>query len=371
MRFQAEHQALEDAVGWAARVLPTRPVLPALAGLLIDAAEGNVTLTGFDYEVSARARVEATVSEPGRTLVPGRLLAEIVRSLPDRPVEVAVEGAETVVRCGGAEFGLQTMPAEDHPRIPEPPAAAGTVPGEAFGAAVGRAVVAAGRDDTLPMLTGVRLDIAGETITLACTDRYRLTCCELAWSPARPDFSAAALVPARTLAEAAGVLRTAAEVELSLSDTLLGLSGAGRTLTTRLLDDRFVDYRSRLTGRWTTRAEIPTAPLLEAVERVALVADRNVPVRLTLSGDHVRVHAATGDAARASETLPAELHGEEIDLGFNPRFLLDGLSGIAAAATRLHCTGPAKAVLFTPADEDASNARQAYRYLLMPIRLAA
>ncbi|WP_119731455.1 DNA polymerase III subunit beta [Thermomonospora amylolytica] len=377
MKFQVDHQVLADAVGWASRVLPVRPALPVLAGMLVDATADGVTLAGFDYEVSARATVEAAVSEPGRVLVPGRLLAEIVRSLPGRPVEVSTEGAEAVVRCGSAEFGLLTMPAEDYPTLPEPPAVAGTVSGDAFGTAIGRVVVAASRDDTLPMLTGVRVDIEGETIGLACTDRYRIACCELAWSPARPDFSAAAVVPARTLADAARSLRAGTEVELSLTgvgDNLLGLSGAGRTLTTRLLDDQFIDYRSRLSGRWTTRAEVPTGAFVEAVKRVALVAERNVPVRLAFSKDSVRIRAASGDAARASETLPAELDGDEVDIGFNPQFLLDGLAGITTMTTRLHCDGPNKAALFTPAsteDDKAPTAQDTYRYLLMPIRLSA
>ncbi|SEG82917.1 DNA polymerase-3 subunit beta [Thermomonospora echinospora] len=377
MKFRIDHHDLAEAVGWAARTLPARPALPVLAGMLIEATPDGVTLAGFDYEVSARAAAEAAVSEPGRVLVPGRLLAEIVRSLPAQPVEIFTEGAEAVVRCGSVEFGLLTMPVEDYPTLPEPPASAGTVPGEAFATAIAQVVVAASRDDTLPMLTGVRVDIEGEVIRLACTDRYRIASCELRWSPVSAGFSAAAVVPARTLADVARSLRAGTEVALSLTgagDSLLGISAAGRSMTTRLLDDQFIDYRARLVGEWTSVAEVATAPFVEAIKRVALVADRNVPVRLAFTQGSVRIRAASGDAARANETLSADLDGDEVDIGFNPQFLLDGLAGITSMTTRLHCNGPTKAALLTPgpAQDDEADVEQddAYRYLLMPIRLA-
>ncbi|REE97227.1 DNA polymerase III subunit beta [Thermomonospora umbrina] len=375
MKFTVDHHHLADAVGWAARTLPARPALPVLAGLLLDATADGITLAGFDYEVSARAEADAAVSEPGRVLVPGRLLAEIVRSLPPQPVEFFTDGAEVVVRCGTVEFGLLTLPVEDYPTLPEPPAPAGTVPGDAFAAAINQVVVAASRDDTLPMLTGARLDIEGDIIRLACTDRYRIAACELSWSPSTPGFSAAAVVPARTLADTAKSLRAGTEAALSLTgvgDTLLGISAAGRSMTTRLLDDQFIDYRARLQGEWPSRADVPTGPFVEAIKRVALVADRNVPVKLAFTHDSVRIRAASGDSARASETLPAELTGDDVDIAFNPQFLLDGLAGVSAMSARLHFNGPTKAALLTGTPtETAGPAPETdpYRYLLMPVRL--
>src|SRR5690606_12532773 len=175
VELRVDRQALADAVAWAARTLPTRPALPVLAGMLIEATEeGGLTLAGFDYEVSARAHESAAVAEPGRVLVPGRLLADIVRNLPPQPVDILTKGSADVVRPGPAEFGLQTLPVEDYPTLPEPPAHAGTVPSDLFATAVAQVTPAAGRDDTLPMLTGVRIDIEGDTMWLACTDRYRI-----------------------------------------------------------------------------------------------------------------------------------------------------------------------------------------------------
>ncbi|XVQ10943.1 DNA polymerase III subunit beta [Spirillospora sp. CA-255316] len=392
MEFRVDRQALADAVAWAARTLPSRPALPVLAGLLVEAtADGELALAAFDYEVSAQARITAedglTVTAPGRVLVPGRLLAEIVRNLPPHPVDVALKGAEVVVSCGSAEFGLLPLPVEDYPSLPEPPARAGTVPGEVFAAAVAQVTPAAGRDDTLPMLTGVRIDIEGTTMRMACTDRYRIAARELAWTPSRDDFTAGVVVPARTLADTAKAIRPGAEVAIDLSgsgDVLIGVSGGGRSMTSRLLDDQFIDYRSRLTGVWTSTARVRTAPFVEAIKRVALVTERNTPVRLAFASGQVRIRAASGDSARANESLPAALDGDEIDIAFSPQYLLDGLAGIDTEFARLQCTGPTKAALLTAVPDPEKGAEQpedetppdpggdtGYRYLAMPVRLTS
>jgi DNA polymerase-3 subunit beta len=392
MEFRVDRQALADAVAWAARTLPSRPALPVLAGLLVEATgDGGLALAAFDYEVSAQARITAedglTVTEPGRVLVPGRLLAEIVRNLPPHPVDIALKGAEVVVSCGSVEFGLLPLPVEDYPSLPEPPALAGTVPGEVFAAAVAQVTPAAGRDDTLPMLTGVRIDIEGATMRMACTDRYRIAARELAWTPSRDDFTAGVVVPARTLADTAKAIRPGAEVAIDLSgsgDVLIGVSGGGRSMTTRLLDDQFIDYRSRLTGVWTSTARVRTAPFVEAIKRVALVTERNTPVRLAFASGQVRIRAASGDSARANESLPAILDGDEVDIAFSPQYLLDGLAGIDTEFARLQCTGPTKAALLTAVPDPEKDAERpedepppdpggdtGYRYLAMPVRLSS
>ncbi|MFI0480556.1 DNA polymerase III subunit beta [Actinomadura sp. 9N215] len=391
MEFRVDRQTLADAVAWAARTLPARPALPVLAGMLIEVTDqGELTLAGFDYEVSARAREDADVAEPGRVLVPGRLLADIVRNLPPHPVEIFTKGSEVVVRCGPAEFGLLTLPVEDYPTLPEPPARAGTVPGDLFAAAVAQVTPAAGRDDTLPMLTGVRIDIDGATMWLACTDRYRIAARELTWSPTDPGFTAGVVVPARTLADTAKSIKRGAEVAIALGgagDTLIGVSGGGRSMTSRLLDDQYINYKSRLTGTWSSVAEIRVAPFVETIKRAALVTERGTPVRLAFTADEVRVRAATGDSARANESLAIRLTGDDLDIAFAPQYLLDGLAGIDTEYARLECAGPTKAALLTaipdkkkaPDNEDTSNTNTTneeetdtgYRYLAMPVRLTS
>ena len=199
MKFRVERDVLADAVTWTARTLPTRPPVPVLAGVRIAAdTTGTIELSSFDYEVSARSQIPADVTEAGTVLVSGRLLAEISRSLPDKPVDVQLDGTKVVITCGASRFTLLTMPVEEYPSLPAMPPVAGVVDGEDLTHAVAQVSVAASRDDTLPLLTGVRMEIDGEKLTLLATDRYRLALRELSWKPATPGFSSVALsVPAR------------------------------------------------------------------------------------------------------------------------------------------------------------------------------
>src|SRR3712207_4773003 len=220
MKFRVAREVLAEAVAWTARSLPPRPSVPVLAGILLEVDGNQLSVSGFDYEVSARSEVDVQSTESGRTLVPGRLLAEITRALPPHPVDVVAEGARLSITCGNARFSLPTLPVEDYPSLPAMPSSAGVVDSDAFAEAVSQVAVAAGRDDTLPMLTGVRLEIEDDLVTLAATDRYRLAVREFAWRPDQPGVSAAVLVPARTLADAAKTLTSGPEIVLSLSSEI-------------------------------------------------------------------------------------------------------------------------------------------------------
>jgi DNA polymerase-3 subunit beta len=375
MKLVAERDVLAEAVGWTARALPARPAIPVLAGMRIQAGT-ELALSSFDYDVSAQARFEATIEEPGSALVSGRLLAEIARSLPARPVEITSEAGRTVLSCGSVTFTLQNMPEEEYPALPEMPPAAGTVDSDVFGSAVSQAAAAAGRDDTLPTLTGVRMEFEGELLTLISTDRYRLAIRELRWAPAVPAFSAVALVPARTLADTARSLTSGAEVSIALrtpgsegtaGDGMIGFEGGGRQSTTRLLGGEFPPVRRLLPQSVSAVAELPAGPLTEAVKRVCIVAERTMPVRLTFGTGELTLHAGAGDEAEGVEMLEAGYTGDELTVAFNPQFLMDGLSAIESDTVRFSFTEPGKAVLIT--GKPASDSEPDFRDLLMPIRL--
>jgi len=189
VKFRVERDVLAESVAWAARSLPSRPSVPILAGLLVEAEDGQITLSGFDYETSVRVTVPAQVADSGKCLISGWLVADISKSLPNQPVDIAVDGAKAQVTCGSSRFTLQTLPTEEYPALPELPAASGTVKADVFAQAVSQVVTAAGREDTLPVLTGVRVEIEGSTISLLAPDRYRLAIRELEWNPQSPDAS--------------------------------------------------------------------------------------------------------------------------------------------------------------------------------------
>jgi DNA polymerase-3 subunit beta len=225
----------------------------------------------------------------------------------------------------------------------------------------------------LPVLTGIRVEIEGETVTLAATDRYRLAVRELSWRPERPDVSAVALVPARTLADTARTLGTG-EVTLALAggsqDSLVGLAAGGRRTTTRLLDGEFPKYRTLFPGESVTVARVETSALVESVKRVALVAERNTPVRLSFSGDQVLLEAGSGEEAQASESLSATTQGEDVSIGFNPGYLLDGLGAIDAAFAHVSFTQATRPAVLQGVGSLDAEPDGSYRYLLMPVRLS-
>jgi DNA polymerase-3 subunit beta len=375
VKFRVDRDGFAEAVAWAARSLPSRPTLPILAGLLLEVAGDRLTLSGFDYEVSARVTVDARGDEPGAVLVSGRLLAEITRSVPAQPVDVVTDGARVVLSCGSIRFALPTLPVEDYPALPHMPTAAGSVGSDAFAAAVAAVVVAAGREDTLPVLTGVRVEIEGNLVTFVATDRYRLAVRELRWAPARPGLSAVALVPARTLADTAKAFTAEPQVTIALAagkagEGMIGFEAGGRRTTTRLLDGEFPKYQSLIPDSFSATAEVSTGAFAEALRRVSLVAARNTPVRLTFTPDEVVLEAGTGDEAQALERLPVQFTGSSPDaftIAFNPAYLLDGLSALDSDIARLAFTTPDKPAILTGKAGEQKDGD--YSYLLMPVRL--
>lgn len=377
MKFRVERDVLADAVAWAARSLPVRPSVPVLAGLLVEAGEEGLVLSTFDYETSARATLRADVAEDGRALVSGRLLADICRSLPAKPVEMVLDGARVSLTCGSARFSLQTMPVEDYPSLPDMPAATGTVQSDVFAHAVSQAVTAAGRDDMLPVLTGVRIEIDGSGISLLATDRFRLSHRELGWDPRTPDESVAALVPAKVLGDTAKSLTAGSEVTIALAaggsgEGIIGFEGAAaggvRRTTTRLLDGEFPKVRSLFPSEHLTVAKVDKAALVESVKRVALVAERNTAVQLAFSDGVLTLDAGSGDEAQASESIEATIDGEDITTGFNPQFLLDGLTAIDESTVELAFTQASKPVVISGSVPEGGE-DPGFRYLLMPRRL--
>ncbi|MET8512526.1 DNA polymerase III subunit beta [Streptomyces sp. NPDC005077] len=375
MKIRVERDVLAEAVAWVARSLPARPPAPVLAGLLLKAEDGALSFSSFDYEVSARVSVDAEVEEDGTVLVSGRLLADICRALPNRPVEISTDGVRATVVCGSSRFTLHTLPVEEYPALPQMPTATGTVPGEVFAAAAAQVAIAAGRDDTLPVLTGVRIEIEGDTVTLASTDRYRFAVREFLWKPENPDASAVALVPAKTLLDTAKALTSGDTVTLALSGSgagegLIGFEGAGRRTTTRLLEGDLPKYRTLFPTEFNSVAVIETAPFVEAVKRVALVAERNTPVRLSFEQGVLILEAGSSDDAQAVERVDAALDGDDISIAFNPTFLLDGLSAIDSPVAQLSFTTSTKPALLSGRPAVDAEADDAYKYLIMPVRLS-
>ncbi len=377
MKFRVERDVLADAVAWTARSIPTRPgTLPQLAGILVATEPDGLSLSGFDYETSAHVTLAADVADDGRVLVSGRLLADISRALPAKPVDVSLDGAKLSVTCGSSRFSLQTMPVEDYPALPQMPNVAGTIDGDVFAAAVAQAVTAAGRDDMLPVLTGVKLEIEGPRLSLLATDRFRLSLRELEWRPGQDDLSVSALVPARVLSDTARSLAAGSELSLALSGSGEGLigfesssAGGQRRTTTRLIDGAFPNVRQLFPNASEVSARADVASLIDATKRVSLVAGRNTPIRLGFTEGMVTLEAGNGEEAQASESMEATLVGDDISIGFNPSYLLDGLGAIIGTHVHISMTQPGRPAAFTSAPDAEAEPDLNFRYLLMPLRM--
>jgi len=373
MKFTVDRDVLADAVAWTSRAVPARPPVPVLAGVRITAdATGEVTLASFDYEVSARGTFAADVDAAGEVLVSGRLLKEIANALPHKPVEFSLDGTKVSVTCGASRFTLATMPVDQYPALPDLPEQSGTIDGAELQRAVSQVTVAASRDDSLPILTGVRVEIEGSQISLLATDRYRLALRELSWKPTVSDVSAVALLRAKTLNDTAKALG-AGDVTVALSSgqgvDLVGFEAAGLTTTSLLMDGDYPQVRRLFPDESPVTAVVKTTELIEATRRVSLVAERNSSVRLAFVEGEVTLDAGQSDDAQASEAIECDLSGDAITVAFNPQYLLDGLGALSTEYVRLGFTQETKPVEFVGLEEPGGDVVADFRYLLVPIRI--
>lgn len=376
MKFTVEQSALTDGVNWVSRSLSTRPIKTELLGIVIDATTDRVILSASDLETASKSFFNADISQPGKVLVSGKLLAEISRSLPNKPITIALDGTRVLVTSGSAKFTLPTLSISEYPNLPELPETTGVIASDVFATAVAQVAIAAGKDDSLPTLTGVHIEINEETVTLAATDRYRLAVREFNWEPTTPGVSTTSLLRGRTIADAAKSLTGSKSVSLSFApttsnDRLAGFVGQGKSMTSRMLDGTFPPYRHLLPQEITTTAIVEVAPFLDSVRRVALVTDKTVPLRLEFANNSLSLEAGAGEEAQATEAIEILLNGEAISIAFNPIFLADGLQAVGTSFVQISFTGSNKpAILMGKSDRDGKVIEN-YRYLLMPMRYAS
>ena len=373
MKLRVEHDVFADAVSWVARTIPSRPSLPVLAGMKIEAdKDGVVALSSYDPDISSHAVIEAAVDEPGTTLVHGRLLSDFARALPNKPIDMELKGAKLEVVCGSSHISMQSMPLEDYPSAPPMPEVSGVVDGALWQETVAQVVTAASSDDTLPLLVSVCIEIEGKTMSLMATDRYRLAVRDLTWEPANEDASHRILVRASRLSDIAKALGSVGKVELAIDNSgrtgMIGFSAAGRHNVARLIDGEYPQVRNLFPSEATGYAVIGRQEMLDAIKRARLVVEKNSAVRLSFSEGQVILEAGQGDNAQTSEALEATLHGEDIVMAFNPSFLQEGLGATSAPYVRLSFTSASKPAVLTAQPEIDGEDDQEFRLLLMPIR---
>jgi DNA polymerase-3 subunit beta len=362
VKFRCDRDALSEALQTVQRAVSARPGIPALTGVLLEAAaEGALTLTTTDLEVSARLSTEVQVTEQGTALVPARLLADTVKSLSDAPVEVDADQSQARIRCAAYEGSLRLLPVEDFPALQPPSGTRIVAEAPRFAEAVGQVARAASRDEARPVLTGVLLEVSREGVTLVATDSYRLAVRDLVATAAG---EAKAIVPERALSEAGRAAQAIekGEVEVFVDESQVSFQTGALTLTSRLIEGEFPNYRQLLPEKYESRLTVSRQQLIDAVRRVGLLARENSPVRLEFNALGVKLSSSSPDVGQAVEAVEARYEGEDVTAAFNPGYLADGLSAAAGESVRLEVRDGLKpGVVRGESDE--------FTYLVMPVRL--
>jgi DNA polymerase-3 subunit beta len=364
VKFRCDRDALSEALQTVQRGVSSRPGIPALTGVLIDAAEGGtLTLTTTDLEVSAQLMVDVQVQDPGVALVPARLLGDTVKSLSDAPVEFETDQSQARIRCAAYEGTLRLLPAEDFPGLQEPGGTAVRTEAGAFSEAVGQVARAASRDEARPVLTGVLLEVSREGVTLVATDSYRLAVRDLV---ATADGEARAIVPERALSEAgrAAASDEKGAIELLLDESQLSVRAGPLTVTSRLIEGEFPNYRQLLPEGHESRLTVSRQQLLDAVRRVGLLARDTTPVRLEFNALGVKLSSSSPDLGEAVETVEARYEGDDLTAAFNPQYLADGLTAATGDTVRLDVRDGLKPGVVRGGSDE-------FTYLVMPVRLPA
>lgn len=375
MKFQVNRDVLSEAVSFAVKMLPARTTLPILSGVLIEATTDGLTLSSFDYEVSTQTKVAATVDTPGRVLVSGRLLAEIANRLPNAPVTFETIDSRIQVSCGPANFTLLSMPVEEYPTIPQIEGETGVLPAEDFSAAVAQVAVAASRDDVTPVITGVQLEISGNSLSLVATDRYRVAIRDIPWEATGGTDVQTALVPARTIQEIGKTFGHSGNISIAITNKddreLIAFSADNKTVTSLLIKGNFPPVKRLFPEKVENFAVVNTADLIEATRRVKLVVEREAALRFTFAENGVTLEAIGGEQAQASEKIDAVISGPDVVVSLKPDFLLDGLGAVHSEFTRIGFTsvenpGKPGPVLITSQTSKDAPSEEAFRYLLQP-----
>jgi DNA polymerase-3 subunit beta len=367
LKLKTKREDLVSKLSIVSRAVSTRAATQALSGVLLKAEDGKATLAATDLDLGLETSLEAGVESAGAVLLPGRLFAEVARSLPDPEVEIELRAAEqdVEIRSGGSSFHLRVLSVEDFPKLPQPDADPGLrIPAAALEASIDLVARAASRDDMRPVLTGVFVTASSREMTMVATDSYRLAV-KRTELEAELGGELEANIPARALRELSRILSSegAGEATISLLANQAVFVAGSIVLSTRLIDGQFPNFRQLLPESFEHDVRLPRSDFLDVTRRISQLAQRNAPLKLSFRSGELTVAAETPDVGDAEETMPAAFEGEELEIGFNPEFLKEGIESVAGDEVMLRLISPLRPGLLEPVEGDT------FRYLVMPIRL--
>lgn len=371
MKVEVNSASFADAVAWTTHVIDMRPANPILAGLKIDATNGTLQLSAFNYQVSSRHHIEAGIDEEGSILVLGKLMADITKSLPAEKTYLSSENNTLTITSGKSTFTLQLMPLGEYPDLPTLPQKLGQVDAPTFIQAVNQASVSISKEENRPVLTGIQIQFDNDTVTMTSTDRFRLSRSTFTWTPEHDDIHAVSLVRGSLLRDIAHSLDDHQNVLIHLNEeepSLLGFENSGRTSTSQLIDGEFPSIDRLFIDEYPIHAVINRQALINAIKRVALVAEKNAPIRMIFTHQELVLSAGNAEESQAKEILDIDMDGEDITVAFNPNYLLEGLGAIAEPFVHMKMSTAVKPVEFNGQQEADGDESMNYRYLLVPMR---
>lgn len=365
MKISIARGELLEALSVVSRGLSSRTTLPILSGIHIATRNDRVVFQATDLEVSIKTSCMAKVEQPGESVLPGKLLTDVVRSLPEAAVTIDTSVANTAsVVCGQSSFSLKTLSPEDYPRFPEVDAEQTvSIPSETFSHVVHQVSRSVSRDETRPILTGILVVVEAGTLKMVATDSYRLCVREVELQGVSNEIEL--VVPGKAMEDVAKLIGSSETVSLGVAENQVIFTFSETTFVSRRIEGAFPNYRQLLPKEHTTRAVIDRGEFLEAVKRVSLMAQHNTPLRVKVSvTDHtMTLSAATQDIGDASEDLQVTPKGEDVEIAFNHTYLLDGISVAEDETIALEVTSPLKPGVLRPTEGEG------FTYLLMPVRL--
>jgi DNA polymerase-3 subunit beta len=362
MKISCTRDELVAKLGIVSRAVSARGAVQVLSGILLSADEGGLTLAATDMELSLRTTLEAEVEGEGAVVIPGKLLVDLARLLPENDVTIEYRPDEGVAQIvsGTASYRLNTYGAEDFPRLPLLDAQLHAIDRDALLETVERVARSASRDESRPVLTGILVRFEGGKLVMVATDSYRLSVKETPLDSNAPELEA--IIPARALQELAR-LAGGDNIELGVHENHVVFGTGEAWLTTRRIDGQFPNYRQLLPDAFEIELTVARAELYDVVRRVSVMAQRNSPLRLRFAEGELTISAQTQDVGEARESMPVPYTGEEFTIGFNAEFLRDGVDSISGDDVQVKLINPLRpAILVDPAGD--------FTYLIMPIRLA-
>ena len=371
MKFQADREVLSDAVSFLVRLLSPRPQLPQLSGVMIEASGNEVQLSIFDYEVAARVKIAAAIDSPGKVLVQARLLSEILSKLPAASVAIQLDDTRLQVNSGTSKFSLSSMSTTDYPDAPDFPEVTGKVSASEFTNGVAKVVVAASREEVTPVLTAVMITASSKELTMVSTDRFRVAVKVIPWTGKSVDREV--LIPARVLSEISKTFSHDSELELGFGEgekDMIGFSSANKSVSTATIKGKYPAVLQLFPEETTSFAVLSKQDLLDATRRVALVVDREKPLRYKFTESELSLESIGSDVADASEQVSCSMKGDETVVSLRPQFLTDALTGLDVENVKIGFTvnpnnpnkpGP---VLISPVDPKDGD--KDFKYLLQP-----